>query len=70
MKVGKSSLRLHHEILCGDQHRFSVDQVLAASWLDSHTSMQWPEDVKAKLESLMAEPAPERRPVGAPQPQG
>lgn len=70
VKVGKSSLRLHHDILCGDEHRFAVDQVLAASWLDSHTSMQWPEDVKAKLESLMAEPAPERRPVGAPQPQG
>ncbi|MCZ8079161.1 MAG: thioesterase family protein [Rhodobacteraceae bacterium] len=68
LKVGKSSLRLAHTVHCGEEHRWSVEQVLAASWLDSHTSMVWPEDVKAKLESLMG-PAevPERRPVGGPQ---
>jgi 4-hydroxybenzoyl-CoA thioesterase len=70
VKVGNSSVRLKHTIHCGDEHRWSVDQVLAASWLDSHTSMAWPADVKAKLESLMDLPAPERRPVGAPQAQG
>jgi len=70
LKVGKSSVRLRHTIHCGDEHRWSVEQVLAASWLDSHTSMPWPEDVKVKLESLMGEAPPERRPVAAPQSQG
>jgi len=45
-----------------------VEQVLAASWLDKHTSMPWPDAVKAKLESLLAPPEPDRRPVGAPRP--
>lgn len=66
VKVGKSSVRLVHTIHCGDEHRWSVEQVLAASWLDSHTSMVWPEDVKAKLESLMSPAEPIRRPVAAP----
>jgi 4-hydroxybenzoyl-CoA thioesterase len=69
-KVGKSSVGLHHAIHCGEEHRWSVTQVLAASWLDKHTSMPWPPEVKAKLESLMQGDAQERYPVGAPQTQG
>jgi 4-hydroxybenzoyl-CoA thioesterase len=69
LKVGKSSLRLHHTIHCGDEHRWSVEQVLAASWLDSHTSVLWPEAVKVKLESLMQPEAAERRAVASPYPQ-
>lgn len=65
-KVGKSSLGLSHRVFCGPEHRWSVEQVLAASWLDQHTSMAWPPEVKAKLESLMTEPAPVHRPVGGP----
>jgi len=67
VKVGKSSVRLTHAIHCGDEHRWSVQQVLAASWLDSHTSMIWPEPVKARLEGLMSpDQPPPRRPVAAP----
>ena len=65
IKVGKSSVRLQHAVYCGDEPRWSGEQVLAASWLDKHTSMQWPDDVKAKLESFLAPATPERRPVQA-----
>lgn len=63
LRVGRSSVRLGHTIHCGEEHRWSVEQVLAASWLDSHTSMPWPEDVRAKLDSLMAPQEVARRPV-------
>ncbi|MDA0361549.1 MAG: thioesterase family protein [Proteobacteria bacterium] len=53
MKVGKSSLRLRHIILFEEEVRWTGEQVLAASWLDKHTSMLWPIDVKTKLESLV-----------------
>jgi 4-hydroxybenzoyl-CoA thioesterase len=53
MKVGKSSLRLRHIILFEKEVRWTGEQVLAASWLDKHTSMLWPLDVKTKLESLV-----------------
>ena len=57
-KVGKSSMTVEHVVLCGDEHRWSGKQVLAASWLDKHTSMPWREDVREKLVSyLPAEPA-------------
>jgi 4-hydroxybenzoyl-CoA thioesterase len=42
-------------VLCGDEHRWSGKQVLAASWLDKHTSMPWPDDVRAKLLSFLPE---------------
>ena len=52
-KVGRSSVALDHEIWCGDELRWTVNQVLAASWLDKHTSMTWPDDVRAKLMSFL-----------------
>lgn len=54
-KVGRSSVTLEHEIYCGSELRWTVTQVLAASWLDKHTSMSWPDPVKAKLMSLVAD---------------
>jgi 4-hydroxybenzoyl-CoA thioesterase len=60
LKVGRSSLRLGHTIHCGPEHRWSAEQVLAASHLDSHSSTPWPDAVRAKLESLMAAPDPDR----------
>jgi 4-hydroxybenzoyl-CoA thioesterase len=54
-KVGKSSMTVEHVVLCGDEHRWSGKQVLAASWLDKHTSMPWPDDVRAKLVSFLPE---------------
>jgi 4-hydroxybenzoyl-CoA thioesterase len=53
LKVGKSSVRISHTVQCGEEPRWSGEQVLAASWLDEHTSMPWPAAVKAKLESLI-----------------
>jgi 4-hydroxybenzoyl-CoA thioesterase len=53
LKVGRSSLRLGHTIFCADEHRWSAEQVLAASHLASHTSMPWPPEVRAKLETLL-----------------
>jgi 4-hydroxybenzoyl-CoA thioesterase len=52
-KVGRSSLTIDHTVHCGDEPRWSGHQVLAASWLDKHTSMPWPEDVRAKLLSFL-----------------
>jgi 4-hydroxybenzoyl-CoA thioesterase len=63
LKVGKSSLRLGHTVHCQDQHRWSSEQVLAASHLDTHTAMLWPDDVKAKLESLLSIAPASHRPV-------
>jgi 4-hydroxybenzoyl-CoA thioesterase len=54
LKVGRSSLRLGHTIHCGDERRWSAEQVLAASHLASHTSMPWPPEVRARLESLLS----------------
>ena len=53
MKVGRSSLRLNHEIHCGDDHRWSAEQVLAASTLATHRAMPWPDPVRARLEALL-----------------
>ena len=67
-KVGRSSLTLEHRIFCGEELRWTVNQVLAASWLDNHTSMTWPEDVRAKLMSFLPAPAESRphQPVKSP----
>lgn len=54
LKLGRSSLRLGHEIRCGDEIRWTAEQVLAASHLASHTAMPWPRPVRDKLESLIA----------------
>jgi 4-hydroxybenzoyl-CoA thioesterase len=70
LKVGRSSVRLKHTILCGEEHRWSVEQVLAASLLDSHTSMPWPAEVRSRLEGLMNPGEPAHRPVAPLQPQG
>jgi 4-hydroxybenzoyl-CoA thioesterase len=52
-KVGKSSVKIDHTVHCGEEQRWSGHQVLAASWLEQHTSMQWPENVRAKLLSFL-----------------
>jgi 4-hydroxybenzoyl-CoA thioesterase len=52
-RVGRSSVSLSHEVFCGEELRWTVNQVLAASWLDKHTSMVWPDDVRAKLTTFL-----------------
>lgn len=53
VKVGRSSLRIRHSVHCGEELRWTCEQVLAASRLDDHTSMPWPADVRARLESYL-----------------
>lgn len=54
LRVGRSSLRLGHTVHCGDENRWSAEQVLAASHLANRTSMPWPPEVRARLESLLS----------------
>lgn len=54
IKIGRSSLTIEHAVYCGEELRWTSRQVLAASDLDKHTSMPWPDAVRAKLESFLA----------------
>ncbi len=55
IKVGRSSVTIHHDISCKGQKRWSSTQVLAASDLDKHCSIPWPDDVKAALLDCLAQ---------------
>ncbi len=55
LKVGKSSVTIHHEISCDGQKRWSSTQILAASDLDKHCSIPWPVDVKKALLACVVE---------------
>ena len=52
-KVGRSSMTVEHTVLCGEEKRWTSRQGLAASHLDEHTSMPWPDAVRAKLVSFL-----------------
>lgn len=49
VKVGRSSVTIKHRILCKDELRWTSTQVLAASDLDKHTSISWPDTVRDAL---------------------
>jgi 4-hydroxybenzoyl-CoA thioesterase len=49
LRVGRSSVTLHHEISCKGQNRWSSTQVLAASDLDNHCSIPWPAEARKAL---------------------
>ena len=53
VKVGRSSVSLRHRISSGPEIRWTSSQVLAASDLDKHISIVWPEQVKATLNSWL-----------------
>ena len=53
VKVGRSSVSLRHRISSGPEIRWTSSQVLAASDLDKHTSIVWPGQVKATLNSWL-----------------
>lgn len=57
IRVGRSSVTVHHDISCDGQKRWESTQVLAASDLDKHTSMAWPDDVRAVLDSWLVKEA-------------
>jgi 4-hydroxybenzoyl-CoA thioesterase len=55
VRVGRSSVTLKHEISCEGEKRWTSTQVLAASDLDKHTSVPWPDAVKATLDEWLVE---------------
>ena len=50
LRVGRSSVTVRHRISCGPEIRWSSTQVLAASDLDKHISISWPQEVKGTLD--------------------
>ena len=55
LKVGRSSVTLHHNICCEGKQRWSSTQVLAASDLDKHISIPWPDDVRVALTARLVD---------------
>ncbi|WP_299027367.1 thioesterase family protein [uncultured Sulfitobacter sp.] len=53
VKVGRSSMTVKHIISCAGEQRWRSTQVLAASDLDKHTSIPWPDPVRATLETWL-----------------
>ena len=53
VKIGRSSLRLHHTIHCADELRWTAEQVLAACRISTYQPVPWPPEVRAKLETLL-----------------
>ncbi|MBC7282345.1 thioesterase family protein [Hoeflea sp.] len=62
-KVGRSSMTVEHTVLCDGEKRWTSKQVLAASQLDEHTSIPWPDAVRAKLVSFLPQDLPEPAPA-------
>ncbi|MCP5085681.1 MAG: acyl-CoA thioesterase [Rhodobacteraceae bacterium] len=60
IKIGQSSVTIHHEISCAGEKRWSSTQVLAASDLDKHCSIPWPNEVRAALEAVCVGRGPEQ----------
>ena len=55
LKVGRSSLTLHHTVSYNGETRWKSKQVLAASDIDKHNSIPWPDDVRAALEACITD---------------
>ena len=56
LKVGKSSVTVHHDISCNGEKRWNSTQVLAASDLDKHISIPWPPRVREALLAICQDP--------------
>lgn len=54
LKVGRSSLTLHHAIARGDTRLWNATQVLVATTLDTHRAIAWPDDLRAMLTQHLA----------------
>ncbi len=57
LKVGRSSVTVHHDIRCNGEKRWNCTQVLAASNLDKHCSIPWPDAVKSALVACLVTPS-------------
>lgn len=51
LRVGASSMKIRHRISCKGEMRWVSTQILAASDLDKHISVPWPDAVRAELET-------------------
>lgn len=49
VKLGNASLVLRHAVSCGGETRFTADQVLVATSLDTHRAIPWPADVRSAI---------------------
>jgi len=49
LKVGRSSLTLHHAISRGGTPLWTATQVLVATTLETHASVPWPDDIRAAV---------------------
>ncbi len=56
VKIGRSSLNLSHRILSSGEFRWSANQILVATRLDTHRACAWPDDVRASLEQFLESP--------------
>lgn len=54
-RIGASSVTFRHRIRCGDALRWTSKQVLAASDLDKHVSLKWPEPVRDTLQEWLVD---------------
>ena len=57
LKVGRSSVTVYHEIRVEGEKRWDCTQVLAASDLDKHCSIPWPDEVRTALLACVMTPA-------------
>jgi 4-hydroxybenzoyl-CoA thioesterase len=57
LRLGRSSLKLGHEISCGAERRWSATQVLALVRFDNRRRpLPWPDDIRAALERFRETP--------------
>ena len=56
IRVGGSSVTVRHKISCGAEERWKSTQVLAASDLDKHISIKWPEAMRQALMDRLTTP--------------
>ena len=52
-KLGRSSLNLSNRVTVGGEQRWSAEQVLVATDLETHSACAWPGDIRAALERFM-----------------
>ena len=52
-KLGRSSLHFSHRVRAKDEIRWSGNQVLVATDLETHSACAWPGDIRAALERFM-----------------
>jgi len=56
VRLGQSSLHLAHRISSAGEPRWSANQVVVATDLDTHRARPWPEDMRSSLSRFMESP--------------